>query len=244
MRTAGILGGAGPGATADFYRDLIERCAAAGATTRPPVLIASMRIDLAVEETLLRTGEGVDRYREGMLAAGRALKAAGADFLALPCNTLHLLLPDVERATGLVAVGIVDAVAMRLRAGGWRRAGLLATACTARSGLYASGLSAAGVTLVVPRDDHQDRIHELILAEIHGRDWSAQRHLMRAALDDLRERGAEVIIAGCTELNALLDGIASPLPVVDSLAVLGEVVAERILDGAGWKTPGFRQDTR
>lgn len=231
MRLAGILGGAGPVATADLYRAVLAHCERAGAPARPALLIASMRIDLAVETELLRSGNGAEQYRDDLLAAGHALHLAGADFLAMPCNTLHGFVPDLQREVGLPVLSIIDAVAARVRAGGWRRAGLLATLCTTNSGIYTEGLERAGIAVLTPDAEAQNGLHELILAEVHQQDCRDRQHHLADLLAELTADGAEVIVAGCTELQALLHGLSPAVPVVDSLTTLSEAVAREILNG-------------
>ncbi len=229
MRLAGIIGGAGPGATADLYCDVIRRCERAGALARPAVLVASMRIDLATEETLLRTGEGVELYLDDMLTAGRQLKAAGADFLVVPCNTLHVLLPRLQAELGLPFVSIVDAVAARLTADKLRRVGLLSTLCTAQSGLYQQGLGRHGIQVRTPQPDAQQALHDMILAEVRQGNRSAARRRLEAMLKSYADAGAQAAIAGCTELAALMQPPSETMPVIDSLAELGEAVARKVL---------------
>lgn len=229
-RIPGIIGGAGPRATAQLYLDILTRCRQAGLDRRPPVLIASLDIDLAMEERLLRDGVGVESYRDPLLAAANALVAAGADFLSLPCNTLHVLLPGLAEALSIAVVSILDAVAREVEALECQRVGLLSTAATARTGLYKEGLRLRGIEVVCLEAGLQDALHEQIQNEVDQRGLNPDNNLGEKIAHAFQSQGVEAIIAGCTELKALMASWTLPVPVIDSLDALGaQVVREMLL---------------
>lgn len=232
LRVPGIVGGAGPGATAQLYLDVMARCRRAGLANRPAVLIASLDIDLAMEERLLREGVGIEGYRESLLASGRALAAAGADFLAIPCNTLHVLLDDLAAAVPVPVLSIVDAVARQVDRRGCRTVGLLSTTTTAGAGLYQDGLRARGITVVGIAADLQRALEERIEAEVAQRAAAADDGLGAAVMGALAAQGAGAVVAGCTELQAVMDGWPEVLPVIDSLDALGALVVAQMTTGS------------
>ncbi len=223
LRVPGIIGGAGPGATARLYLDVLHRCSRLGLPNRPPVLIASLDIDLAVEERLLSEGEGVEGYLESLLRAARSLVAAGADFLAMPCNTLHVLMPQVRAAVPVPALSILDAVSREAHQVRCRTVGLLATTMTTRSGIYQESLAARGIDVVGIDDSLQEALQQQILAEVeqHG---PVVDDLGGRIMNAFADRGVCAVVAGCTELNALMARWDTPLPVIDSLDALGSYV--------------------
>lgn len=232
-RVPGIIGGAGPGATARLYLDVIARCHRAGLPNRPPVLIASLDIDLAVEERLLRDGTGVEGYRTALIEAARALAAAGADFLAMPCNTLHVLLPDLAAAVPLPVAGIVEAAAREVARSGCRTVGLLATTTTLAAGLYQEGLAAHGLTVIGIDDALQRRLERRIQQEVDQAGPIEDDGLGAAVLAELTAGGAGALVAGCTELKAVMEGWNLRLPIVDSLDALGALVVREMLGPRG-----------
>jgi aspartate racemase len=231
-RVPGIIGGAGPGATARLYLDVIERCRRAGLPWRPPVLIASLEIDLACEARLLETGDGIEGYHQALLRAGRALAAAGADFLALPCNTLHLLAADLQAAVPLPVLSILEAVARQAAEAECRIVGLLSTRRTARSGVYTTGLRNRGIEVVCLASDLQARLDERIRAELDTPGQVGDAELCAAIMSAFAAQGVCAIVAGCTELKAVMADWRLPVPVIDSLDALGAAVAQEIV--AGW----------
>lgn len=228
-RVPGLIGGAGPGATAQIYLDIMTRCSRAGLPNRPPVLMASVDIDLAVEHRLLSEGVGVEGYLDGLLAAVRSLAAGGADFLAMPCNTLHLLYDQLAEASPVPVLSIVDAVARQIQDVGCGTVGLLSTAATARTGLYERGLADRGIKVVGIDDSIQSRLADAIEDEVTRMAFDDTSRLRRDVLATFREQGACAVIAGCTELKALMANWDLPLPVIDSLDALGAHVVDEML---------------
>jgi len=229
LRVPGLIGGAGPGATAQIYLDIMARCSRAGLPNRPPVLMASVDIDLAVEHRLLSEGEGIEGYLEGLLTAVRSLADGGADFLAMPCNTLHVLYDQLVAASPVPVLSIVDAVAREVENVGCGTVGLLSTVATARTGLYEQGLAARGIRVVGIDAVVQSRLADAIEDEVTRMAFDDTSRLRRDILATFREQGACAVIAGCTELKSLMADWALPLTVIDSLDALGAMVVDEML---------------
>ncbi len=232
-RVPGLIGGAGPGATAHIYLDVMARCGRSTLPNRPPMLMASVDIDLAVERRLLQQGDGVEDYLDGLLGAVKALVDAGADFLAMPCNTLHLLHDRMQAASPVPILHIVDAVAREVDGIGCGTVGLLSTAATARTGLYQRGLANRGITVANIDRSLQSRLADAIRDEVTQSRIDDTSRLRRDILATFREQGACAVIAGCTELKALMANWNLPLPVVDSLDALGAMVYEEMVRDVG-----------
>jgi len=230
LRIPGIIGGAGPGATSQLYLDIMARCRHAGLDRRPAVLVASMEIDLAVEDRLLREGVGVEAYLPALLTAARSLAAGGADFLAMPCNTLHVLLPEVVSSVSIPVLSILDAVAREVDEVGCRKVGVLSTASTARTGLYERGLRDRGIEVVGIGPDLQEALHAGIRDEVEQRRVDPAASLEGQILAVFRPAGVGAIVAGCTELKSLMAGWTLPIPVIDSLNSLGIHVVKEMLN--------------
>lgn len=226
----GIIGGAGPAATSQLYLDIMARCRRAGIGERPAVLVASLCIDLSLEERLLSTGEGIEGYLEPLASAAAALEAAGADFIAIPCNTLHLLLPRLQPMLGRPVLSIVDAVVEEIRRAGCRRAGLLGTAATVRTGLYQEGLRGSGVEVVCLDEPLQQALGRLIRDEVDQGPADDGGPLGAGITEFFSSRGAEILVAACTELKSVMAGWPRDLPVVDSLDALGAAVVRELLE--------------
>jgi aspartate racemase len=227
----GILGGMGPAATADFYTKLVQMTVANRDQDHPRVVIWADPTVPDRTEALL--GRGPDPT-EALIAGARALGASGATLLAVPCNTAHAFAPAAAAAAGLPLVHMVDEVADHLRRAHPRvsAVGLLATTGTITAGLYQHALRQAGITTIVPDPQVQD--HEVMGAirdiKAGARPAEAAASFERAA-DTLVDRGAQALLAGCTEVPLALDGTGCPAPLVDPALVLAAAVLRRCGNG-------------
>lgn len=211
MRRIGILGGMGPAATADFYGKVITNTAADRDQDHLPVVIWA---DPRIPDRSAGLFGGPDPTP--WLAEGlAALRTAGCDLLAVPCNTAHAYLPGLLADSGLELVSIIDVAADAAVERGWHRPGVLATAGTVRAGLHSAALAERGVACVVPTEAEQSRVDAVIAAVKAGRAGAAEERALVEVAAALQDRGADGLLSACTELVLVLDRTTPPLPVVD-----------------------------
>lgn len=198
----GLLGGMGPGATADLLAKIVQATPADRDQDHIPVLVRCIPQIPDRNDALL--GRGPSPLAE-LLQGARALRRAGAQVLAIACNTAHHWYPEIRDAFGAQVLHIADAVRDELRLhGGARRIGLMATSGTLASGFYQRRLQAAGHDVVVPPDDDQVGRVELAILKAKSARWDAARSAAEAAAQALIARGAEHVVLACTELPLAL----------------------------------------
>jgi aspartate racemase len=209
-RVLGVLGGMGPAATVAFLARVQALTPASGDADHIRVV---MDMNPQVPDRNTQPGEA-----EAELAAmARRLRAAGADFLAMPCNTAH-----AQRA-GIVSEGLpfIDMIAETVaaaRATGARRIGVLAT--PGGEALYRRALDEAGLEPVVLEVQARERFMACVYAVKRGDTGEEPRAAMRRLAEGLIAAGAEAVIAGCTEVPLLLSQVDVQVPLVDSAEVL------------------------
>ncbi|TYC21852.1 amino acid racemase [Micromonospora sp. MP36] len=217
----GVLGGMGPAATVDFYGKLVEETAATCDQEHVPVVIwGNPRVpDRSLS---LLGGEDPTPYlRRGI----EALKQAGCDLLAVPCNTAHAFVPRLADEAGLELVSIIEVTADALAADGVRAAGVLATTGTLRAGLYTDALLKRDVTVIEPDEPGQRQVMAAIRAVKSGVVRPAHRRALAEVARSLAERGAQRVVTACTEIVLALDGSRVPVPLLDPARLLARRVA-------------------
>ncbi|MGY3260526.1 cysteate racemase [Pseudomonas chlororaphis] len=206
----GIVGGVGPAATVDFMAKVVRHTPAdrdqdhirmvVEQNPQIPDRTASLLFDQA-DPTM------------AMYATCKRLESAGANAIAIPCNTAHAF---VERIQPYLQVPIVNMLNETVEAiveqyGPGKPIGLLATSGTVQSRVYHEAARLAGLSLLTPGFDYQ----ELVMSAIYGErgikagfvDGICKEQLLLAA-EHLCELGAEVLILGCTELPLVLSHCA------------------------------------
>lgn len=209
-KVLGVLGGMGPAATVAFLARVQALTPAEGDADHIHVV---MDLNPQVPDRNTRPGEA-----EAELAAmALRLKSAGAEVLAMPCNTAHAQKAGIE-AAGLPFLDMIAETVGAARATGARRIGILAT--PGGEALYRRTLEAAGLEPILLQGEAQDRFMACVYAVKRGDTGTEQRAAMRHLGEGLIAAGAEAVIAGCTEVPLLLSAADLTVPLVDSAEVL------------------------
>lgn len=221
-RVVGILGGMGPQATVELMRQIVRSTPAEVEHDHVRILVDSN--PHVPGRTAALTGAGPSPGPE-LARMARGLVGAGADVLAMPCNTAHAFADEIEAAVDVPLLHMIDLAveAAAASAPGIDRIGLLATRGTRRTRLYHDRFEAMGFATIEPDEDGQSVLDELIV-KVKTHDPSAlDRDALQRLLVDLVERGADVVVAGCTEVPLLLPDTPAAR-VVDPSQVLAEAV--------------------
>jgi aspartate racemase len=169
----------------------------------------------------------------GLLAEqGNKLKAAGADFLLLACNTVHISADRIESAVDLRFLHR-DPTARKVQQGGVTTVGLLGSRYTMTGGYFVGRLRERhGLNVLVAEGEHQDNLHGALYAElVKAMFLPATREKFKAAIADLVQRGAQAVILGRTEFGMLLDAGDSTVPLIDTTLAHAEAAVDMAHEG-------------
>jgi aspartate racemase len=222
-RTIGILGGMGPEATARLFDRIIALTPAKQDQAHLPVLICNW--PQIPDRTAAIKGQGespVPVAAQGL----QILANSGADFIAIPCNSIHAFFPELQAATQVPLLHLIAEVhlaAVQRWPNNLRRLGLLATDGTLESGIYQKIFAAAGCEIISPDASRQKEVMASIYAIKAGEKRFREA---LAAGRDLVERRAQGIILGCTELSLVKNFLANDLPIIDSTEVLAQACVD------------------
>ncbi len=223
-KTVGVLGGMGPDATADFMSCVIRATPADKDQDHVRMLIDSNPHVPNRQEALLRGGEDPG---PALASMARGLAAAGADFLVMPCNTAHAFADAITAAVDIPLVSIIDVIVEAC--GDAAAVGVLATDGCLSSGVFQAALTERGRRAVLPDDAETAALMGLITRIKAGDTGSKVADGMRELAAALIARGAEVIIAGCTEIPLVLDADRVDVPVVSSTDALARATVAMAL---------------
>lgn len=230
MKTIGIIGGMSPESTVVYYREINRRInAALGDHHSAKMVLFNVQYQ---DIKRCHRAEDWDAAGDLLAEAGVSLKRAGADFLVLATNTMHLVAARITEATGLPLLHIAEVTADRLVRDGVRRVGLTGTRFTMEHDFYRRILTDRGLDVVVPEAAERDAIHRIINDElISGVTTEASRGVFREIVGSLRARGCEGVILGCTEIGLLIAPEDVVLPTYDTALLHIEAAADLALRG-------------
>jgi aspartate racemase len=149
--------------------------------------------------------------------SARRVQDAGADFVVITSNTGHLGAGAARAAVAIPLLDIRDVAVADLRHRRARRAGLISTGMSQRTGLYDAALHGAGIDLLVPAPGEVARVDEVIFTElIHGVVSESGAAAVQRVADSLRRRGADAILLACTDLTLLASRLRPGSAIVDT----------------------------
>lgn len=222
MQTIGVLGGLGPQATIDFearlHRAAQRLLPVRGGTGYPPMVVYYCRHPPVLVNDDLTPALPL-RPDPRLLEAARRLGAA-ADFLVIPSNGTHLFQPQIERAAGRPVLSMIEATLADVRRRGWRRVGVLGMGDPI---VYTRPLRELGIAVETIDAAARAGLDAAILGLMEGRDGDpALGARARAAVADLRGRGVDGVVLGCTEIPLLLGPAADAVDLVNPAELLAE----------------------
>jgi aspartate racemase len=201
----GIIGGIGPESTIDYYRLFVSIYREHRPDAYPPVLINS--IDLAKALKLVSAGDlaGLTAY---LLEEIHRLSRAGASLGLLSSNTPHIVFDEIESASPIPLISIVETACRAAVERKLKRVGLFGTRFTMQGGFYQKVFAREGIEVAIPESGDQQFIHDTYLNElVNGvvRTETRERYIAIARRMKAEE-GIEALILGGTELPLLLRG--------------------------------------
>jgi aspartate racemase len=198
-RIIGILGGMGPKATADLFREIIRLTPARLDQDHIKVLIYSN--PKIPDRTSAILGKGKNPL-PALIETAKTLEKAGAGILAIPCNAAHHFLPRLQARINIPIVSMIreTCVEICLRTPEIKAVGLLAATGTVRSRVYHEEFARAGLKVLVPDVRSQERVHSAIWQVKAGTQGRATQRTFESIGAKLSRRGAGAVILGCTEI--------------------------------------------
>ncbi len=214
----GIIGGMGPAATAKFYNDLVARTPATCDQDHYHVIVDG-NVKIA-DRTAYIFGDGPSPL-DALIKTAKRLACCGVGVAAIPCMTAHYFYDDIAAAVDYPIVHAMRETNHYIKAHYQvKRVGILCTDGTRQMQLFDKHLEA--VELLYPSSAGQARVMQAIYGAggiKAGQTTGRPTELLAAVAADLVASGAELIVAGCTEIPLALQQQHVTVPLIDALAV-------------------------
>ncbi|MCL1693310.1 MAG: aspartate/glutamate racemase family protein [Actinomycetia bacterium] len=203
MKTIGLLGGMSWESSIEYERIInTEVRRRLGGVHSADLLVRSY--DFAVIEELQEAGDW-DVAAQLLADDAAWLEKAGADVIVLATNTMHKVARQIEDAVRIPLLHIADATAEAVQAEGIEAVALLGTRYTMEQDFYRGRLTANDLEVVVPGAADRTFVNDVIFNElVQGRIVEESKQRFLQIIERLHERGAEGVIAGCTEIELLV----------------------------------------
>jgi len=198
MKTLGVIGGLGPMATAYFMQLVIQMTKAENDQEHIPMIIYNC--PQIPDRTKYLLGLSQEDPAPYIADCGKRLAEDGADVAAIPCITAHAMHERIQDAVEIPIIHAIKEVALYLKEKGVSKVGLEATDGTVEVGVFQKELEELGMETILPSAESQKKVMSIIYDNVKA-GKKVDMHKFTDVEEELLQKGAEVIVLGCTELS-------------------------------------------
>lgn len=225
MKTAGIIGGLGPETTSKFYLELISLCQKLNPAQRPPLLIYNVPLTYELEVDEILNGICADGAKYLLIEAAEKLESAGADFVVMPCNSLHVFAKEIQNSINIPFLNLIEATTTFLNAQNIKQVGILSSLITRNNKLYELPLYREGISYTYVSDSEQERLNKIILRLIFGGYTDKDKNEFMKMILGL---GVNDVVLACTDLQLLTPEIPH-IKIYDTMKILANATMDEML---------------
>ena len=218
MKTIGLIGGMSWESTVTYYKIINEVVKEQlGGLHSAKILLYS--VDFFEIEECQANGDW-DTSVEILSKAARNLEKAGADFIVICTNTMHKVVPSIEKQIMIPILHIADATAAELKKASIQKVALLGTKYTMQQDFYKQKLVEKDIEVIIPNDSDIEVVNSIIYAELClGNILSSSKKEYLRIIEELSLNGAQAIILGCTEIGLLIEQKDTTVPLFDTAEI-------------------------
>ncbi|MCX8266900.1 MAG: amino acid racemase [Planctomycetota bacterium] len=165
-----------------------------------------------------------------MLSSAHKLKSCGADFALSPDNTIHEAYSMVAAESPIPWLHIADAVADKAQQLDLSCLAITGTSHLMTGPVYSETLEKLGIASKIPTEQQRANIDKIIFNElVYGVIKESSRLYFNEVIQELKERGCDGVVLGCTEIPLLVKPEDCPLPTLDSTRLLARLALQKAL---------------
>ena len=230
MKTIGLIGGMSWESSLEYYR-LINQMVKEKLGEPHSAKSIMYSVDFAEYEKLQHEGKWAE-LTEKMVDIAQSLEQSGSDLVLICTNTMHKMAPEVQNSIQIPFLHIADAAADEIKSQNIKKVGLLGTKFTMEEDFYKERLKEKhNINVIIPKQEERNKVHKVIYQElISGIINDDSRREFQDIIKNLKARGAEGVVLGCTEIPLLIKEKDSVIPVFDTTMLHARKAVEMALN--------------
>lgn len=228
MKTVGIIGGLGPETTSEFYLDIVFSCQKKDKTARPAVIISSVPLPYQIEEDAIAKNVGIERCLPFLITEAQRLEKAAADFIVMPCNSLHVFIEEIRKSVSIPVLSIVEETVKFLQKNNFKKVGIVSTSATIKNKLYENAFAQNNIGYEMPDDFQQAKMGKYILNLVTGQQNNKDREGLIQIIGEFENKGVDCVVLACTDLQLLIPQHQN-LKIFDTMKILADATVDQIL---------------
>lgn len=219
MKTIGILGGLGPKTTSELYLEIVNDKTL---VDYPNILISNVSFPKGLDSDIIRNKKDTSLMLEPLLFSIDQLKRAGVENIILPCNTLEDLSSRLNDKFKISLITPATETCRKIKELNIKKIGLIATSKTRNLQIYEKKLP--DVEIIYPSLKSQEEVSLIINRIISNESRREDRDFINILIGEMKEKGCEKVILGCTDLSVL---VKKGDAILDSFRVLKDSILSR-----------------
>lgn len=228
MRAVGIIGGLGPETTAEFYLALISMCQEKNKINLPPIIISSCPIPYKFLREAIIENANLENFLPYLLTEAKRIEKSGADFIVMPCNSLHIFIDEIRSAVNIPILSIIEETVKFLKKEKMDRVGIVSTTITTQNKLYENAFSKNNIAYFAPSDKQQSKLGKIVYNIVTGDKNKNDRNQLMRIISDYEYDNIDCVVLACTDLQ-LLKPAHPKLKIFDTMKIFAEATVENIL---------------
>lgn len=224
-KIVGILGGMGPEATADLFIKVIKADPAKRDQDHLRIIIDC---NSKIPDRTAHILKGEEDPGPYLIESAKLLENVGAGLIIIPCNAAHAWHETIQKKVKIPVLHIMKSTLkyVEKKYPKIKAIGLLAASSTVKVGHYQRIFIEKGIDVISPEQKYQEIVMKAIWEVKAGNTGPDVTKLMVDAGNSLISRGAQGVIAGCTEIPLVLKNGDLSIPVVDPTYALALAAVE------------------
>ena len=229
MKKVGIIGGLGPETTSKIYLDLIFSCQNRNKMHRPSIIISSVPLPYLIEKEAISKNIGIDRCLPFIINEAKILEKSGADFIVMPCNSLHIFIKEIRNSVKIPVLSIVEETVKFLKKNKFKKVGVVSTFATVKNKLYETAFEKNNIVYEIPDKYKQAKIGKIVLNLVRGIKNDKDRNELFEIISQFKKKDVDCVILACTDLQLLLQKTPK-LKIFDTMKIFEDAIVKRILE--------------
>lgn len=221
----GIIGGMGPEATISFYSRIIKLTNVTSDQDHFRVIIDSNTKIPDRTNAILYGGKSP---LGALIETATNLEKLGVKCAGIPCITAHYYIKELNEQINIPVINALEVLNNEIKENfkDIKKVGILATTGTVNTKLFNTNLK--NLEILYPNPESQEK---KVMEAIYGDEGikkigvtKKSLNLLIAAGNELIENGAEIIIAGCTEIGVIMNQDHFNIPLLDPMNSLAKAL--------------------
>jgi len=227
MKSIGLIGGLTYVSTIEYYR-YINELANEKLGGNETIEVIMYSVNFGEIKVLTEAGDW-NKISDIICKVAQTIELAGASCLLIGANTMHKIADEVQAAIKIPVIHIAEAVAKTILKNGLKKVGLLGTRYTMQLGFYTDHLARYGIETIIPDQEDVEYINYTIYNEFSKNIFTAEaKEKYLNIISKLKEKGAEGIVGGCTEIPILIKPGDCTIPIFDTAKIHSEAGVEYV----------------